>query len=124
MSSKRIKTLALATAVMTSVGIGFAGYAEAHPYRHVGWHSGWHRDWHNSSLHWRRHYGFVRPAFYGYARPAAVYDYAAPAVYGAAAPSCGCVGQGAYGYGGYADDGLFGLGFGGGGLLGLGLGPL
>jgi len=124
MNSKRIRTLALATAVMAGAGIGFSGYAEAHPYRHVGWHGGWHRDWHNSSVHWRRHYGFARPVTFGYARPAAVYGYAAPAAYGAAASSCDCFGPGNYGYGGYADGGLFGMGFDGGGLFGLGLGPL
>lgn len=123
MSLKRIKTLALATAIIASAGIGFTGYAQAHV-RHYGWHSGWHKDWHRHAHQWRRmHYGFAAPvASYGCGAPA-VYGSAAPAFYGAAGPSCGCCGAGAgyYGYGG--DAGLFGLGFPGGGLLGLGLGP-
>ncbi|GLI94506.1 hypothetical protein [Methylocystis echinoides] len=126
MSLKRIKTIALATAVLASAGIGMAGSADAHVYRHYGWHSGWHVGWHRHA-HWR-HYGFARHAVYGYAAPAAVYGsagcgcpsatygYAAPAVYGGG----GCCAGDYYGYGG----GLFGLGFPGGGLLGLGLGPL
>ena len=62
MSSNRIKSLALATAIATCAGVGLPSMADAH-YRgglHYGWHSGWHKDWH-------AHRGWAR---YGYARPA------------------------------------------------------
>ncbi|WP_457797889.1 hypothetical protein [Methylocystis sp. S23] len=105
MASNRIKTLALAAAVVTCAGVGYSSVAEAHhrTARHYGWHSGWHRDWHN---HRRVHYGYMRPATYAYG----------------GYPAYGCATPGYYGYAG--DGGLFGMGFDGGGLLGLGLGPL
>ncbi len=70
MSLKHIKTLALATAIITVAGISFTTGADAHVRRHVGWHSGGHYDWHNQNIHWRRHYGFAPRAVYGYAAPA------------------------------------------------------
>ena len=61
MSSNRIKSLALATAIATCAGVGLPSMADAHyrGARHYGWHSGWHK-------HWHAHRGWAR---YGCARP-------------------------------------------------------
>lgn len=121
---KSIKTIALATAIVASAGLGFATVAEAHGVRHYGWHSGWHKDWHrHARAHYGRAvYGYAAPATYGYGGGCGTYGYAgdmyaAPATYGYA--GYGAAPCDAYGYGG---GGLFGLGWGG-GLFGLGLGP-
>jgi hypothetical protein len=120
MSSKRIRTLAFATAIALCGGVGFSSVAEAHyrTCRPHGWHYGWHKGWHAHRGYAYRgytRYGFARPATYGYGG----YGLYGANVYGAAP---GCVTPGYYGYAG--DGGLFGMGFDGGGLLGLGLGPL
>lgn len=63
MSSKRIKTLALATAIAICSGVGFFGAAEARnrATRHYDWHFGWHSAHHG----WAR-YGYPRLATYAY----------------------------------------------------------
>lgn len=66
MSSNRIKSLALATAIATCAGVGLPSMADAHyrGARNYGWHSGWPKDWHRHRG-WAR-YGCARPATYAY----------------------------------------------------------
>lgn len=98
MSSKCIKTLALATAIAICTGVGFSSLAQAHyrANRHYGWHSGWHNDWH-------AHRGSAR---YGYARPA-LYAHGYSVTMGSAAYGC----PPAY-YGHAAEQGEGGVGLG------------
>lgn len=90
MSSKRIKTLTLATAIAICSGVAFSGPAEAgnRATRHYDWHSGWHKDGYG-------HRGWAR---YGYPRLATCASGGYDGTMGAAA--CGCPPA----YSGYADE--------------------
>jgi hypothetical protein len=127
MNRARTNILAMTAIVMASTA-GPMSDAQAHTYyrTHCWRQAVNHHHWRYGFAR-RMNYAYARPAVYGYAPAASTWGYAAPAAatWGYAAPAaatwgsgaaCGC--PGAYGYGG--NTGMFG----GGGLLGLGLGFL